>query len=72
SSGIAILGIYLSFLSKGPDFGRSGNMMIKQKFIDWLRQSGNPDNIILAALLEQNIIVMPKSERGEKEVEVIK
>jgi len=47
-------------------------MMIKQKFIDWLRQSGNPDNIILAALLEQNIIGMPRSEREEKEAEVIK
>ena len=41
-------------------------MMIKQTFIDWLRQSGNPDNIILAALLEQNIIVMPRNEGVEK------
>lgn len=47
-------------------------MMVKQKFTDWLRQSGNPDNIILAVLLEQKIIEMPRSERGEKEVEVIK
>ena len=46
--------------------------MIKQKFIDWLRQSGNPDNIILAELLEQNIISMPRNEREEKEMEVIK
>lgn len=34
-------------------------MMNKQQFINWLRQSGNPDNIILAALLEQEIIRMP-------------
>jgi hypothetical protein len=36
-------------------------MITKQQFIDWLRQSGNSDNIILAALLEQNIIGMPKA-----------
>ena len=36
-------------------------MISKQQFIEWLRQSGNSDNIILAALLEQNIIEMPLS-----------
>ncbi len=41
-------------------------MMIKQRFINWLRQSGNPDNIILAVLLEQKIIEMPRSEGAEK------
>ena len=41
-------------------------MMIKQRFINWLRQSGNPDNIILAVLLEQKIIEMPRSEGVEK------
>ncbi len=46
--------------------------MIKQKFIDWLRQSGNPDNIIVAELLEQNIIEMPGSKGQIKEMEVIK
>ena len=32
-----------------------------QQFIDWLRQSKNPDDIILAALLEQGIITIPES-----------
>ncbi len=41
-------------------------MISKQQFIDWLRESGNSDNIILAALLEQNIIGMPKSDNLEK------
>jgi hypothetical protein len=40
-------------------------MITKQQFIDWLRQSGNSDNIILAALLEQNIIGMPKAANAE-------
>jgi len=40
-------------------------MITKPKFVAWLRQSGNPDNIILAALLEQNIIEMPVNT-GEK------
>jgi hypothetical protein len=37
-------------------------MTNKQRFINWLRQSENPDNIILAALLEQEIIRMPDQE----------
>ena len=41
-------------------------MITKPEFVDWLRQSGNPDNIILAALLEQNIIEMPVREGLEK------
>lgn len=45
--------------------------MIKQKFIDWLRVSGNPDNIVIAELLEQNIIEMPRSKEEIKEMEVI-
>ena len=45
-------------------------MMIKQKFIDWLRQSENPDNIILAVLLEQKIIEMPRSAGVEKNMAV--
>jgi hypothetical protein len=40
-------------------------MVSKERFIDWLRQSGNSDNIILAALLEQNIIGMPKAANAE-------
>lgn len=35
--------------------------MMKKQFIDWLRQSGNPDDVILAALLEENIIEMPRT-----------
>lgn len=41
-------------------------MITRQQFIDWLRQSGSADNIILAALLEQNIIEMPKEANSEK------
>ena len=37
-------------------------MISKQHFIDWLRQSGNSENIILAVLLEQDIIEMPRCE----------
>jgi hypothetical protein len=40
-------------------------MISKPQFIDWLRQSGNSDNVILAALLEQNIIEMPKGANAE-------
>lgn len=40
-------------------------MISKEQFIDWLRKSGNSDNIILAALLEQNIIGMPKAANSE-------
>jgi hypothetical protein len=41
-------------------------MTNKQRFINWLRQSENPDNTILAALLEQEIIRMPvREEKGE-------
>lgn len=40
-------------------------MISKQQFIEWLRQSGNAENIILAALLEQNIIEMPKGANAD-------
>lgn len=43
-------------------------MITKQQFIEWLRQSGDSDNIILAALLEQNIIGMPNDVNAKRMV----
>jgi hypothetical protein len=40
-------------------------MITRQQFIDWLRESGSADNIILAALLEQNIIGMPRGSNAD-------
>jgi hypothetical protein len=43
-------------------------MKTKQQFIDWLRQSENPDDTVLAALLEQGIIEMPvEKEQVERD-----
>ncbi len=34
-------------------------MISKQQFVDWLKDSGDLDNLIIAVLLEQNLIEMP-------------
>jgi hypothetical protein len=42
------------------------DMISKQEFIDWLCKSGNPDDVVLAALIEENVIGMPRGEGTEK------
>jgi hypothetical protein len=40
-------------------------MVEKQQFIDWLRETGNSENIVLAALLEYCVIQMPQGMRPQ-------